>query len=140
MTHASDKRDATRDVRRRRAAAAGSSILEVMIAAFLVGVISLMMVEFFARGRYSIDQEERKRTATLLAQDALEQATASNYALVANWNEQRTVANVQYTIAVTVEEDEPDPGMKSVQSSVTWQAAGGTARNVTLNTIVYDPE
>jgi len=118
----------------------GSSILEVMIAAFLVGVVSLMLVEFFARGRYSIDQEERKRTATLLAQDALEQATATNYALIDNWNEQRTVANVQYAIAVTVDEDAPDPGMKSVQSSVTWQAAGGTPRNVTLNTIVYNPE
>ncbi|MFN0149507.1 MAG: hypothetical protein ACKVU1_02215 [bacterium] len=120
--------------------AAGSSLIEVMIASFLVGVVSLMMVEFFARGRYSIDQEERKRAATLLAQDALEKATATEYAMIGDTNEQRTVANVQYTIDVTVEDDEPGLGMKSLESSVTWQGAEGTARNVTLNTIVYNPE
>jgi len=139
MNHRFDNVRAPR-LNRSRASHAGSSLLEVMIAAFLVGVVSLMMVEFFARGRYSIDQEERKRAATLLAQDALEKATATQYALIDDWNEQRTVANVQYTIAVTVQDDNPDPGTKSVQSSVTWLAAGGTPRNVTLNTFVYNPE
>ena len=117
---------------------AGVSLLEIVIASFLVGVVSLGMVEFFARGRGAFDQEERKRVATLLAQDALEKARGTDYALIAPSSQTRTIANVAYTIAVTVQSDSPEVNIKTVRSVVTWRATPTAMRSVSLLTMVYN--
>lgn len=115
----------------------GVTLLEVVIASFLVAVVTLGMAEFFARGRGAFDQEERKRVATLLAQEALESAVATPYDLIAGSASGRTIANVSYTIAVTVQNNAPEPNMKTVRSAVTWQARPGVTRSVSLLTMVY---
>ena len=119
--------------------ARGTSLVEIIIASFLVGVVSLGMVEFFARGRGAFDQEERKRVATLLAQDALEKTRATDYALIATLSPStRTIANVTYTIDVTVQTDVPDIDIKTISSTVTWEARPSINRSVRLDTMVYN--
>ena len=117
---------------------AGVSLLEVVIASFLVGVVSLGMVEFFARGRGAFDQEERKRVATLLAQDALEKARGTDFALIANSTQSRTIARIDYSIVVTVQADTPEPDIKTIRSVVTWRATPTANRSVSIVTMVYN--
>lgn len=116
----------------------GATLIELIIAAFLVGVVSIGMVEFFARGRAAFDQEESKREATLLGQQALERAVATDYAALSSWNETRTVAATDFAIAVTVQNNVPEAEMKRVQVAVTWDAVPGVSRSITLSTMVFN--
>ena len=86
----------------------GVSLLEVMIATLILTIVVLGMVEFFAKGRKGFDMEERKRVATLLAQEAVERTTARPYDQIAPWSENRTVANIVYAVAVTTVANQPE--------------------------------
>ncbi len=116
----------------------GSSLVEIIIASFLVGVVSLGMVEFFAKGRGAFDQEERKRVATLLGQDALEKARGTEYALIANSNQTRTIANISYTVQTTVQTDVPEADIKTISTTVTWQARPSVDRSISISTMVFN--
>lgn len=116
----------------------GEGLIAVIVATFLLGVVSLGLVEFFAKGRLWFDQEEHKRAATLLAQDAMERTVAQPYAQVLPWIEQRTVATHDYDIAVTVQTNVPEPDIKTVTVRVAWDATARARREVNLVTLVYD--
>lgn len=115
----------------------GSSLLEVIIATLILGFVAVGMVEFFAKGRIWFDQEEHKRVATLLAQDALERTAARSYSQINNWNETRRVSYIPYTITVTTQANSPEADIKTIWSTVTWQATRTAQRNVSLSTYVY---
>jgi type II secretory pathway pseudopilin PulG len=121
---------------RRLSRESGSSLIEIIVATLIVSFIAIGTVEFFAKGRFWFDQEERKRVATQLAQEAIEKTTATAYTAIANWSETRTIASVSYAIAVTVTNDQPETGMKTVRSAVTWIARGNATRTVDLTTMV----
>jgi prepilin-type N-terminal cleavage/methylation domain-containing protein len=116
----------------------GMTFIELLVATLIVGVVALVLVESFARARLSFDQEERKRAATFLAQEALERAIATDYAFLAGWSEERTIASRSYEIEVTVTDDAPEPGIKTIESSVRWPASPTVERNVSLVTLLYD--
>jgi len=116
----------------------GASLIEILVATLILSIVALGMAEFFAKGRMGFDQEERKRVATLLAQEAMERTTARPYAEIAPWAEQRTVAHVRYAINVTNQTDVPEASIKTVRSTVTWQATPSAQRSVSLATLVYD--
>ena len=114
----------------------GASLVEIMIAVLILSFVSLGMVEFFASGRIGFDREEHRRVATLLAQEALERTVALPFPQITTWSEQRTVSRVVYTTMVTSQNNAPDIGMKTVQSSVTWNATPTSTRTVSLLTYV----
>ncbi len=116
----------------------GSSLLEVMIAVLIVSIVSVAMSVFFARGRFMFDQEERKRVGTLIAQQALEQAKAMNYADVGAWSDTLIVANITYDLAVSVQTGAPAADMKTVRAVTTWQVRPSVDRSVSLVTLLYD--
>ena len=114
----------------------GAGVLEFIIATLILSITTILLVAFFARGRVWFDQEERKRVATLVAQESMEETAALPYDEVLPWNRQATISSVRYTVAVTVAENDPEPDMKTVRSRVTWQATPAAQRNVTLTTLV----
>jgi Tfp pilus assembly protein PilV len=116
---------------------AGASLVELIIATLILGIVSVALVQFFARGRVWFDQEERKRVATLLAQEACERTVSQPYANIAAWNETRRVSMRSYGIAVTVQNDTPETDVKTVRSTVTWQATPSAQRSVALATMVF---
>jgi Tfp pilus assembly protein PilV len=124
--------------RRRFRNRSGSSLLEIIIATLLVSITVLALVAFFAKGRVWFDHEEHKRVATLLAQEAMERSVSMPFAQILPWQEQRTVAMVRYSIAVTMEENTPEPDMKTVRSRVTWSATPSAQRSVSLATLVHN--
>jgi Tfp pilus assembly protein PilV len=121
-----------------RPAVRGVGLLEIIIATLIIGIITLGFGQFLARGRYWFDQEERKRVATLLAQEALERTIVIPYAQICPWTEQRVIASIPYSIAVAVQVDTPETEMLIVRSAVTWPASSTTLRRVSLATLVYD--
>jgi Tfp pilus assembly protein PilV len=124
-------------VDRRQRFQSGSSLIEIIIATLILGFVVIGLTQFFARGRYWFDQEERKRVATLLAQEACERTVALGYPQIANWNETRKVSYLPYSIAVTVQTDTPEPEIKTIRSTVTWQAKPTVTRSVSLATMVF---
>lgn len=114
------------------------TLVEVLIATFILGLVAIGMVEFFARGRGGFDQEERKRVGTMLVQDALERTVALPYASIVDWGEQRTISSVDYTIAVTTQTDVPEADVKTVLCTVTWALSPTDNRQASLTTFVYD--
>ncbi len=86
----------------------GASLIEIMVATLILSFVAIGTAEFFVRGRTGFDQEEHKRVGVLLAQEALERTVAQPYPQIVSWVEQRTIASVDYAIAVTAETDVPD--------------------------------
>lgn len=121
-----------------RPAVRGVGLLEIIIATLIIGVISLGFGQFLARGRFWFDQEERKRVATLLAQEAIERTVVQAYAQIGPWTEHRTIASIPYLITVTVQSDVPEAEMLTVRSAVTWPVTPTVQRRVSLATLVYD--
>ena len=100
--------------------------------------MAIGVAEFFAKGRLWFHQEERKRAATLLAQEALEQTIAGGYASIANRSEARTVGRDAFTVTLAVEDNVPATDMKTIRCQVTWQATAVAQRSVSLTTIAYN--
>jgi Tfp pilus assembly protein PilV len=121
-----------------RPAIRGVGLLEIVVATLILGVITLGFGQFLARGRYWFDQEERKRVATLLAQEALERTSALPYAQIGPWTERRVIASIPYAINVTTQSNVPETEMQTVRCIVTWPATPLTQRSVSLATLAYD--
>jgi Tfp pilus assembly protein PilV len=124
------------DLRRRHQS--GASLIEIIIATLIVAILAIGLVEFFAKGRVGFDREERKRVATLLCQESMERTIAKGYAAIANWTETRRVSSVSYSVVVTVQSNTPEANIKTVRSTVTWQATPTATRAVSLATLVYN--
>jgi len=115
----------------------GASLVEIIIATFILGLVSVGMVEFFARGNVGFQQEEHKRVAVLLAQEALERTVALPYPDIDSWDESRTVGGTAYAVAVTVEQDDPIDDIKTVDCVVSW-GHDATVRQANVVTFVFD--
>lgn len=116
----------------------GSSLIEVVVATLMLSLVVIGTVEFFAKGRFWFDQEESKRVATLLAQEAMERTATAPYEQVLPLEETHPIAGVDYALEVTVDEDSPESSVKTVRAVVSWQAVAGGERTVSLATLVYD--
>jgi len=114
----------------------GSSLVEIMIAVLILSFVGIGMAEFFANGRVGFDRQEHKRLAVLLAQEALERTVVQPYPQIGPWSEQRSIDSMDYTITVSTLPDVPEPGLKTVQSDVTWPAGPSDTQTVSLVTFV----
>jgi Tfp pilus assembly protein PilV len=116
----------------------GASLIEIVVATLILSIVAIGMAEFFARGRAGFDREEHKRVGILLAQEALERTVALPYAQIGPWTELRTIATVDYDIAVTTAADDPEADITTVRCAVTWNATPTSTRTASLATLVYD--
>jgi Tfp pilus assembly protein PilV len=121
-----------------RPAIRGVGLLEVVVATLILGMVAVGFGQFLARGRYWFDQEERKRVATLLAQEALERTIARPYAQIGPWTEHRVIASIPYAINVTTLLNAPENEMQTLRCVVTWPVTPSTQRSLSLATLVYD--
>jgi len=116
----------------------GVSLIEIMVATVILSFVAIGTAEFFVRGRTGFDQEECKRVGSLLAQEALERTVVLPYPQIGDWLEQRTVGTTDYTITVTSQTNVPEPDIKTVRCTVTWDATPTSERSASLVTMVYD--
>jgi Tfp pilus assembly protein PilV len=121
-----------------RPAIQGVGLLEVVVATLILGMVALGFGQFLARGRFWFDQEERKRVATLLAQEALERTVARPYAQIGPWTERRVIASIPYAINVAIQVNVPETEMQTLRCVVTWPVTPTAQRSVSLATLVYD--
>jgi Tfp pilus assembly protein PilV len=111
----------------------GLSLLETLIAAFILLFVMLSMITSFALGRRDVDQEEIKRKATAIAMDRLEHVR-SRYAVGLHspgnaWNQiappyiDTTYVVDGYTFTlVSIVADSTEVGRKSITVDVSWTA------------------
>lgn len=124
----------------RRREQSGAGLVEVMVASLIVTLVAVGLIGFFAQGRVWIDHEERKRTATLLAQEALEHTMTVDYDAISPWSSTRDIDSVAYSVIVTVAEDTPETSVKTISSTASWQATQSARRSVTLVTMKFDDD
>ncbi len=123
---------------RERDPRAGASLIEVVIATLIVSIIAIGTVEFFAKGRFWFDQEEAKRVAVLLAQETMERSAGLPFDQIVPFSETRPVEGIDFAVEVTVEDNAPEANVKTLRSVVTWRAAAGANRTVSLATLVFN--
>ena len=101
--------------RARRAAEAGFSLLEVMIAAVILILVFWGLAQFYTRGRVQVDFEEDRRKATAVGQKRLEEARRWTYGYLESLSgvvvdTAMTVDGQDYEVSLAVNPpDEPPP-------------------------------
>ena len=108
----------------------GISVLESLIATFLVSILAVEVAGFFARGRAAILEEGRKRDAVQVAQGELERLETTPLDELIEYTRSVTVDGVAYSLATHVTADQPETGMKEVEVIVDWTTHRGIARSV----------
>ena len=122
----------------------GFTLIEVLIAGFLLVVAILGIISTTVIIIKSNSLSKEMTTATTLAKDKMEQLKYTGYdglaaGIVTDYaNMDSTVQTASasdsiYTRRRTVTVDSPAVGMKTIEVKVEWQSA---SHNVTLNTIV----
>jgi hypothetical protein len=61
----------------------------------------------------------------VLAAEELERVRALDYVDMTAASAEQTLENLAFTVATTVEDDTPAPGMKTVSVDVSWPELGG---------------
>lgn len=122
---------------------AGFSVLETLIAAFILIVLGTAIVTTGLKSRSQIDHEEVRRRAVLLAQERLETVRASfDYVDVIPAEIDTTIVldGTTYTLRSAVKDSVPTDDSKSVADTVRWTATGGgktITRRVVMHTVIF---
>ena len=111
----------------RRASCRGFTIIEVIVAAFLltVGLLATSQLVIMATGQVALSRQQ-SAAATLAAQ-TVEQYRDINFATLGalcaptcNYTATPTVGALKYTVLTTVTVNDPAAGLKRVTVTVTW--------------------
>lgn len=108
----------------------GLTLLETLIASFLVIILVTGMATFVGRGRASILEEGRKRAAVELAQGELERIEKLSPPQIIATTRDEVVDSHTFHLATVITPDVPDAGMKDVRVTVTWSSQTGVTRSV----------
>jgi type IV pilus assembly protein PilV len=117
----------------------GLTLIENLIAMaiFTLGMLGIASLTLTIAGGRMLSQ--RMTTATILAQDKLEDVQKAAYTAITSERETIVAADsVPYERIIEVNEGLPGTGMKTVDIAVVWQARGARQHRVTLSTIVAD--
>jgi Tfp pilus assembly protein PilV len=114
---------------------AGAGLVEAVVSALVLSVVSLGLVEVLGVGDLWSLQGRNRQTATLLADEALERVSSLPYAQIGDTTYTRRVGALSYCLDVIVREDLPDADVKSIEASVRWQTASSPQGCVTLGTL-----
>ena len=126
---------------------AGISLVELMVAMLLLGVALMGLAAAFVPGRVAIQSGDQSTTATFLARRTLEDMrnraydTGTDEITVANFpvstaygtGDLAGYPNFRRTISIT--NDTPMAGTKTVTVTVIYKTDSGTERPVTLSMI-----
>jgi hypothetical protein len=115
----------------------GLTLIENLIALviFTLGMLGTTSLTMTIVGGRTFSH--RMATATMLAQDKLEDVQRAVYTAITSERETIVAENhVPYERIMEVREDLPTPGMKTVNIAVVWRARGTRQHRVTLSTIV----
>lgn len=77
-------------------------------------------------------------TATILAQDKLEESQDTAYTAINTGRDSVTGNNIIYTRVWNVTDNAPAAGMKTIEVTVSWRVRGKQQHQVVLKTIVTD--
>jgi type IV pilus assembly protein PilV len=119
----------------------GLTLIENLIAMtiFALGMLGITSLTLTIAGGRAFSQ--RMTTATMLAQDKLEDVQKAAYTAITSERETIVAAdNVPYERLLAVSEGVPGVGMKTVDIVVVWQARGTRQHRVMLSTIIADRE
>ncbi len=119
----------------RRASCRGFTVIEVIVASFLltVGLLATSQLVVMATGRVAVSRQQS--AATSLAAQTVEQYRDINFATLGaacsptcTYTTTPMVGAIKYTVQTAVTKDDPAVGIKRVTVTVTW---GGGNRYVT---------
>jgi type II secretory pathway pseudopilin PulG len=140
----------SRDRGPRRRASGGFSLLETLIAAFILVILGTAIVTTGLKSRTQIDYEEVRRRAILIAQERLETVRASfdyDDVVTAKIDTAIVLEGTTFTLRSAVKDTIPAIGgvaetddAKAVTDTVRWVATGGgksVTRRVVMSTIVF---
>lgn len=132
-----------RESRRIRRGSRGVTLLETLIAAFILIVFGSAIVTTGLKSRTQIDYEEVRRRAIALAQQRLETVRGTfdfDDVTKANIDTVVTLDGTTFTIKSGVTSSFPTDDTKAVRDTVSWVATGGgksVTRRVIMHTIVF---
>ena len=86
------------------------TLVEVMIAVLILGIVAVGSVAFFLHARVAIEQAANRRTATQIARERLERARNAGYSVVANAKSEVVVDGTTYSWALNVTDALGEPG------------------------------
>jgi type II secretory pathway pseudopilin PulG len=122
---------------------AGFSLVETLVAAFILIVLGTAIVTTGLKSRTQIDYEEVRRRALGIAQERLETIRASfdfGDVTKAKIDTTITLDGTTFTLRSGVQVGVPTDDAKTVADTVSWSATGGgktITRRVVLHTIVF---
>jgi type II secretory pathway pseudopilin PulG len=121
----------------------GFSLVEVMVASFLLLIVFYGISQYYVRGRTQIDYEENRRKATALAEARLDGIRRDyRYDDLTSLSGQDTiyvVENKSFVVSHTVTVDAPEAQATTVGIVVTWTetvAGNSVPRTVQATTIL----
>jgi prepilin-type N-terminal cleavage/methylation domain-containing protein len=123
----------------------GFSLLEVMVAAFLLLVVFFGLAHIYTRGRVQMNHEEDRRRATAVLQARLDGIRRDySFATLASLNgaTNDTTYNVDgwnYTVHHVVSMGVPEPQAATVELTLTWAIPNdpqGDTRSMSTTTIL----
>jgi Tfp pilus assembly protein PilV len=104
----------------------GFSLLETLVAAFLLIFVFFGLAQIYYRGRVQLGFEEDRRKATAVAQARLDgirrDFAYDDLPALAGTDTTYTVDNRTYTVSHAVAAETPEPKATTITLTVTWQA------------------
>lgn len=129
--------------RERAIDSSGLTLLEVLVAAFLLLIVMFGLMQFYVRGRTQLDYEEDRRKATAVAQarlDVLRRGFTYDLLPPLNGTTVTTTSDGRtYTIQHAVTVAAPEPQATTVTLTVSWNARVGAStvqRSLVTTTIL----
>jgi prepilin-type N-terminal cleavage/methylation domain-containing protein len=117
----------------------GLTLIENLIAIAIFSLGMLGITNLTVTIAYGRTLSQTMTTATILAQNKLEDVQSAEYASIINEHETIVGENhMSYTRILEVTADEPAPGMKTVDIAVLWSTRKAREHRVILTTIVSD--
>lgn len=116
---------------------AGFTLIEVMVAAFLVLIVFFGLAQFYARGRTQVDYEEDRRKATAVAQARLDGLRRDfryeELAALDGTDTTYVVDGRNFVVSHVILADNPEEHATTCSLLVTWSArVGATTVDRTL--------
>lgn len=137
-------------LRRPRRCSDGFSLLEVIVATFILGILATAIITTGVRSRRQIDYDEVRRGAIAVAEERLETVRGSfafDDIVPSNIDTTVVLDGTSFTLSSVVEDgivpgsaDSLDDYMKTVTDTVSWvetRAGANVTRRVTMSTAVF---
>jgi Tfp pilus assembly protein PilV len=117
---------------------AGISLLEILISIVVLAVVVLGATAFSYQGRWALDEEEHKRTATEYVSSIFEDFRNQPAPAVtaSQPNQSAVIDNVTYTVHFDVTPGYQNPNQIRVYATVSWPMRSGGTRSFRMSTLL----